>query len=109
MWILYFASLGVCFFYALGETGDEAGSAFLAGLIPFLNIIFAVICAVFIVKRTHQSGFSCFWGHKFKVKYDSEAEKWKNGRRPLRISMGGSTSYECSECGEERYEKWSAF
>lgn len=52
----------------------------------------------------------CFLGlHDSREVYDTEKEKWKNGRRPLRISMGGFTSYKCSRCGKKWSKTWDAF
>ena len=109
MFILYFVCLFVCFMYGLGEKGDEALSAIFVGIIPGLNMILAPVVLFFLVKRAVDSKFKCWLSHDYKLQYDSEAEKWKNGRRPMRISVGGFTTYKCTKCDGEYSEKWSAF
>lgn len=89
--------------------GEADKGAIPYGLIPVFNILFAFISLGTLVHRTFKSGGKCFMGHDFKKTYDSEAEKWKNGRMPARISIGGFEEYCCSNCQTKQTVNWKAF
>jgi hypothetical protein len=73
-------------------------------------IVWAVLYTVMIYKALCKSNFNCLGiFHNYEVEYDSEAEKWKNGRMPMRISVGGFTRYKCTKCGRCYTEEWSVF
>lgn len=67
-------------------------------LIPFLNYLLAFAGIYDVIVRTFKSNGKCFLGHNFTLVYDSEAEKWKNGRMPMRVSMGGYEEFQCKSC-----------
>lgn len=77
--------------------------------IPVLNFLLTPVAIASIASRTIRSRGRCFWGHSFSLRRDSEAELWKDGRMPLRISMGGYDEYKCTKCFRRRTVKWSAF
>lgn len=85
----------------------------------WLAIVLLVVCSMSII-LTSLIGLSkklngnrkCFWKHNFKVHKDYELEKSKlqvSGNKPLRISLGGFTTYKCENCGHTYVEKWRAW
>lgn len=105
--LFYVLPLATMIILTIGEAdfGDSVPYAF----IPVLNILFAVICIWFFFVRVFQSKGKCTLGHSYVQTYDSESEKWKDGRMPMRISAGGYTKYCCSKCKKETTTSWSAF
>jgi hypothetical protein len=92
-----------------GEQSEEGPIVVLGSFIPVIGYLIGVVSLCLIVQRTVKSKGKCFLGHDLKTTYDSEAEKWKDGRRPMRISVGGYTKYQCTCCRDEQTRSWSAF
>lgn len=70
---------------------------------------FAIYYLILIKRHLVKKGPCLGVFHNYKVEWDSEEEKWKNGRMPLRVSVGGMTMYKCTKCAATHYESWSAF
>ncbi len=75
--------------------------------IPIISLLCLPFAIIYSINRAIKSKGKCILGHSHYVVYDSEVEKWKNGRRPLRISIGGSTKYKCKKCDDKVYNRWS--
>jgi hypothetical protein len=105
--LIYLLPVLVINLTSIGE--PDSGDVFAYSLIPGINILFAGVSLVFWFKRIYTSKGKCIVKHDFEMIYDSESEKWKNGRMPATISMGGITKYKCSRCHEEKTTSWKAF
>lgn len=96
----------------LAIKGDKSESAPLAvffSLFPLIGYLIAGISLITIVARIWQSKGKCSLGHNYVLEYDSEAQKWKNGRMPMRVSVGGYETYCCTKCKGTVTHSWSAF
>lgn len=104
---------GLCFILAIlgcrGDKSEEAPLVIFFSLVPVIGYLIGAISVIVIIQRAWMSKGRCILGHDLQLTYDSEAEKWKNGRMPMRISMGGYTRYQCSCCKTEISHSWKAF
>lgn len=95
---------------ALTNIGEpDFSDIFGYSFIPGINILIAGVSIALFFHRIYKSKGKCIVKHKFVMTYDSESEKWKNGRMPLRVSIGGHTDYKCYRCQETKTTSWKAF
>lgn len=106
-WKIYIASVLITIIFSRGEV--DRLPVILFSFIPFLGSLVAVFTLVAYFGTIISSKGKCYGGHKFIHTFDSEAEKWKNGRMLMRISVGGYDKYQCSRCQKEITKSWSAF
>lgn len=110
MLYLYISNIIVCLIANRGsEDQDNKIWNFIISLVPGIGFLCGACSLFAIVKRTTYSKGKCFLGHKMNHTYSSEAEKWKDGRMPLRLSVGGRDRYTCKHCSYEETVRWSAF
>jgi hypothetical protein len=105
---IYILSIVLVFLAVIDDQQDKALPIFYS-LFPGLGQLLALFAIYWIIIRVLESRGQCFLGHDYHATYDSEQELWKNGRMPLRISIGGYTKYSCSKCGKRTSTRWSAF
>lgn len=92
-----------------GDKSEDAPLVVFFSIIPVIGYLIGAVSIFVIIQRAWSSKGKCITGHSYVSTYDSEAEKWKNGRMPMRVSMGGIESYKCSHCGDEVTHSWKAF
>ena len=107
---LYISNLLLCLLANKGSEDQENQCGnFIVALIPGIGFLASFWFISTIWKRTVHSKGKCFLGHQFTRTYSSEANKWKNGRMPMRLSVGGTVRYTCEHCAYEESVRWSAF
>lgn len=108
--ILYVSNLIVCLWANRGYPDHDTKSFnFLGSLVPGFGFLVGLNSVYKIVQRVSQSKGKCTFGHEMIETYSSEKEKWKNGRMPLRVSIGGYEKYACQKCNCEETVRWKAF
>ena len=105
--LLIYLAISVGAFMAMNNRTPNKAQLIAMSFFPGVNVIYGLFGMYQLLSN---SDISCTLGlHKGKVIYDSEEEKWKDGRHPMRISVGGYTTYCCQKCGKTWNKTWKAF